>query len=154
MLSKNESIIRLAKAAFLGCIIEETQINLGTIIASDLLKHVPRDVKKDVEVMATASTDIRRIEAEYLKDKAKRKKIASMKLVNTESSPAEIHLPIPTPGFRNPMKRNVHENVIQEVPQVPVDPLAEQVTNDEFQAEFHVSAQAMMAQENRRIFTP
>ncbi|WMV32874.1 hypothetical protein MTR67_026259 [Solanum verrucosum] len=49
------------------------------------------------------------------------------------------------------MKKNVHENVTQEVPQVPVDPLAEQVTNDEFQDTFHVSAQTMMAHANRVI---
>uniref|UniRef100_M1DYQ9 Putative plant transposon protein domain-containing protein n=1 Tax=Solanum tuberosum TaxID=4113 RepID=M1DYQ9_SOLTU len=91
---QNESILRLAKAAFLGCVIEETQINLGTNIASE----VPRDVKKDEEVMPTASTNIWKIEVEYFKDQSERRKVASMELVNIESSPAEAPLSTPTPG--------------------------------------------------------
>uniref|UniRef100_M1DGY8 Putative plant transposon protein domain-containing protein n=1 Tax=Solanum tuberosum TaxID=4113 RepID=M1DGY8_SOLTU len=120
MTSQNESIICLTKATFLGCIIEETLINLGTIIASEILMRarqsrtslpfpvlitelceraqVPQDIMKDIEVMPTASTDIRRIKAEYLRDKAEKKNAASMKIVNTESSPEETHLSSPDIG--------------------------------------------------------
>ncbi|WMV50964.1 hypothetical protein MTR67_044349 [Solanum verrucosum] len=55
------------------------------------------------------------------------------------------------PPRRNTVRRNVCKNVRQEVPQILVDPLAEQVTNDEFQAAFHALFQAMTAQANREV---
>jgi len=62
---------------------------------------MPFNVKKDVEVISTSYTDIRRIEAEYLKDEVEKKKATPMdssQVVDTETLPAEAIVPTPTPG--------------------------------------------------------
>uniref|UniRef100_M1D886 Putative plant transposon protein domain-containing protein n=1 Tax=Solanum tuberosum TaxID=4113 RepID=M1D886_SOLTU len=120
MQSENELILRHAKVACLGCIIDGMRMNVGMIIAHEMVMRakqchtsfafsvliielcrwarVLRDAKKDVEVISTSSTDIRRIEDEYLKDQARKMKAAlvdSTSVVETGSLPAEISLPTP-----------------------------------------------------------
>uniref|UniRef100_M1DDD5 Integrase core domain containing protein n=1 Tax=Solanum tuberosum TaxID=4113 RepID=M1DDD5_SOLTU len=67
--------------------------------------RVPRDAKKDVEMIPTSSSNISRIEVEYLKDEAKKKKkkkkkaapVDSSPVVDIDSLPAKASLPIPAP---------------------------------------------------------
>ena len=81
--SQNESILRFAKVACLGYIIDIIQLNLGKIIASEILIHskqhktywtvetssqVPQEAQMDMEITSKSSTDMRKIKAEYLKD--------------------------------------------------------------------------------------
>lgn len=54
------------------------------------------------------------------------------------------------PPRRAPAQREVHANERQ-APQVPNDPLAEQVTNAEFQADIQMLPQAMTAQVNQGV---
>ncbi|KAG5595230.1 hypothetical protein H5410_036462 [Solanum commersonii] len=64
--------------------------------------QVPRDAKKDVEVIPTSFTNIQRIEAKYIKDQAEKgSKAAPVNLslvVDTNSIPAEASFPTPAHG--------------------------------------------------------
>uniref|UniRef100_M1DUS7 Putative plant transposon protein domain-containing protein n=1 Tax=Solanum tuberosum TaxID=4113 RepID=M1DUS7_SOLTU len=124
MPSQNNYILRLAKAPFPGWIINGTRLNLGMIIAQEMVMRakqrqtslpfpvliidlcrqarVPRVAKKDVEVIHTSSTDIRSIEVEYLKIEAEKKKnaapVGSSPVVDIDSLPTEVSLPTLAPG--------------------------------------------------------
>ncbi|KAH0725284.1 hypothetical protein KY284_001149 [Solanum tuberosum] len=83
--------------------------------------------------------------------KDRKSKEENHKLLNGNSGdPAEWDM-APRRAY---IRRNANENVKQEAPQFTDDPLAEQVTNVEFQAKFQVLAQAMMAQDKREANSP
>uniref|UniRef100_M1DBY6 Putative plant transposon protein domain-containing protein n=1 Tax=Solanum tuberosum TaxID=4113 RepID=M1DBY6_SOLTU len=122
--SQNESVLRHSKVAFLGMIIAWERINLGMIVEQEMAMRakqrqtslpflvlitelwrqdqVPKNAKKDVEIIPTSSTDIQRIEAEYLKDQTeKMQKPAPVDLSPvgvTNFIPAQAFLPTLAPG--------------------------------------------------------
>lgn len=63
---------------------------------------LPRDSKKDVEVIPTSLAYIQRIEAEYLKDEAEKKKKASLvdslPIIDLDTTFAKASSPTPTLG--------------------------------------------------------
>lgn len=94
MPSQNEYVIPRAKVTLVGCIMDQNELNLGSIIALEILSRakqeqrslsfptlittlckrdgVPKNIKIDTAVTLSATTNIYQIKAEYLRDEKDR----------------------------------------------------------------------------------
>ncbi|KAG5590765.1 hypothetical protein H5410_041279 [Solanum commersonii] len=101
--SQNESILCHPKAACLGLIMSKKSINMRLIIEHEMAMRA----KQDIEATPSSSIDIRRIEAEYTREEANRRRASPVETypeLEIDSIAVEAFLPTSASGLQEKIK--------------------------------------------------